>query len=142
MPTSSFASYLSAGCFSISFAEFSSSAGLSVLMFLMVLFMGLSSYFYFPWTISTIPGQQEPDLSPKVQTSTCNFLPGSYLDIPQVTQTQYNKNHMCILPHICFSLSVPCLSKQHHSPSCYPRSNLEVDLDFSAFSLPSHSINH
>lgn len=39
-----FASFLSAGCFTTSFADFFSSAGPSVFMFLMALFLGLGSY--------------------------------------------------------------------------------------------------
>lgn len=86
---------------------------------------------HFPCTISTILGQQEEDVSPKLQTNTCNYLLSSYLDIPQGAQTQYNKNHTFLLPRICFFLSVPSLGKWPCSLSCYPSSNLEVDLDFS-----------
>lgn len=43
------------------------------------------------------------------------------------------KSHLWpfLLHQICFSFSVPCLSEWHCYPSCYPRSSLEVDLDFS-----------
>ena len=112
----------------------------SMLMFFRALFMGLrsNSSLYLdnlshPRTTGTRSASQAPD------KHIHRLANGSHLgfkrDITQVTQTQYNKNHTHGLSS-SLKFASPSVSPvltngtRPPPPRCYPRSNLEVDLDF------------
>lgn len=94
---------------------------------------------HFPWTILTIPGQQKQDLSPTLQTSTRNCLPGSYLDIPQVKLSVTEITHT-VVPSPSNLLFPQCSLSQQMAllPNLLPK---EQPGRLFSFPLPMHSVN-
>lgn len=145
MPISSFVFYLTAHCFSVCFVGFSFSAGLSVLMSLRALFMVLRSYcllslnnLNYPRAIGARSVSQAPD--------ECIQLPSAWILLGYPTHRSVK---LKIIKIICIGFLLPsnlllplCLGKWHHPSSCYPESNLKVDLDFVLFPLPAYLVNH